>query len=225
MAFYEAALLTLRSLDESERVPRRFGGAVDARWEGFRGHLGTAERIDLLVRDAAVTWGAGFSPAQVFGLVGLAADEPFGPDWEPLSEPDAKRMWRGVGSAATLEGLAEVLGVATGPIALPSVVPATRLLVAGGAAMVALGELFAARRELSWAAQVLVVAARPEHRQLAGLVAPLIGASGPTVLLHPTEDVAKALAGVGFEAGGEAVVSSDATTRERSFVLDAARRG
>ena len=112
LAFYEAALLTLRALDDSERVPRRFGGAVDARWEGFAGHLGTAERIDLLVRDAAVTWGAGFSPAGVFKLVGLAADEPFGPDWEPLSERDAKRMWRGVSSAGSLAALAEALGVA-----------------------------------------------------------------------------------------------------------------
>jgi hypothetical protein len=74
--FYAAAISSLRALDRSERSPRRFGPDADMRWASFKGALNDSDRIDFLLRDAAVTWGAGFSPAEAFGLFGLAPDEP-----------------------------------------------------------------------------------------------------------------------------------------------------
>ncbi len=73
-SFYAAALAGLRALDGRERRPRRFGPDADARWQNFCGHLSLAERVDLLIRDAAVTWQAAFSPAIVFRLPYLASD-------------------------------------------------------------------------------------------------------------------------------------------------------
>ena len=222
-AFYRAALQTLRTLDTAESTPRRFGPAADARWEGFCGHLGTAERIDLLIRDAAVTWGTGFSAALVFSLPGLASDEPFGPDWEALPEPQAKRLWGEVIAPGTVGAVADGLGVERGDVALPAITASTRLIVTGGAAIVAAGERFAGHRELSWSDQVLVVADSAAACQLAGLVAPLILASGPTVVVRPSEDVAGTLQGAGFASGGEPVMSDDATGRAREFVRQATR--
>ena len=83
-AFYAAAVAGLRALDARERTARRFGPDADTRWSSFKGALTDADRIDLLLRDAAVTWGAAFSASEVFDLFGLAPDEPFGPDWKPL---------------------------------------------------------------------------------------------------------------------------------------------
>ena len=74
-AFYAAALVGLRALDARERVPRRFGPEADARWAQFKGALGLGDRLDLLLRDGAVTWGAAFSPSLVFGFFCLADAE------------------------------------------------------------------------------------------------------------------------------------------------------
>ena len=91
-AFYAASLVGLRALDARERSPRRFGAEADARWAAFRGALGLSDRLDLLQRDAAVTWGEAFSPALAFGLPGLPEDEPFGSDWRGLADDRARRL-------------------------------------------------------------------------------------------------------------------------------------
>lgn len=220
--FYAATLLGLRSLDEREGTSRRFGTDADARWGSFAGHLRLAHRIDLLIRDAAVKWGPAFSPARVFDLTGLAADEPFGPDWEPMEEADACRLWREAEATGGLPEAARLLGVETAHAAVPDLAPSTLLCVAGGAAIRAVGEEFGRRSDLSWAKQVLVVAKKPEHRQLAGLVAPLIRAQGSTRLVTPGEDVAPTLKAAGFAHLQHAVVSEDADAASARFAGRAA---
>lgn len=216
--FYRAALIGLRHLDSRERSPRRFGPDADARWESFRGHLGLANRIDLLIRDATVTWKAAFSPAEIFSLPGLASDEPFGPDWQGLAEHDAREIWHNDTADAGMADCARVLGLGEAPVELPAVTPSTRLVVAGGAACVAVAEVFASQTDLSWSDQVLVVAEEPAGRQLAGLVAPLLAAKSATRLVAPQEDVVTTMKEVGFSSGGLAIVSNDATASERAFV-------
>lgn len=131
-AFYSAALIGLRALDARERTPRRFGPDADTNWKAFQGALGSGDRIDLLLRDAAVTWGAAFSPAEAFGFFGLAEDEPFGPDWEGLADERAERLLAESGSASSLIEAARALGVQPSPVQVPPLTPATRIAVAGG---------------------------------------------------------------------------------------------
>ncbi len=216
--FYSAALLGLRALDATERTARRFGPDPDARWQGFAGHLGLAARIDLLVRDAAVQWGAAFSPAVVFGLPGLAVDEPFGPDWAALPEHDARRLWADAPATTSIADIARALGVEPGDVPLPAMVASTRLLVAGGPAICAVATHFRAHPELSWSDQVLVVAEEPPLRQLAGLMAPLVGAQAATRLVRPGDDTAAILRDVGVTAGGLSVTSPDASPAALAFV-------
>lgn len=220
-AFYQAAHLGLRALDAAERTPRRFGSDADARWRSFQGHLGLAERLDLLIRDAAVTWASGFSPAIVFSLPGLASDEPFGPDWAALPEHEAKRLWSDSSRPTTVDALAETLGISGDAPDLPQVSAATQLVVAGGPAVRAVASHFATNKELSWSDQVLVAASSPAVRQFAGLVAPLLLAQGPTRLAHSTNDARASMKNFGISGSGHAVISNDATAEEQSFVREA----
>ncbi len=222
-AFYAAALVGLRALEGRERRPRRFGADADARWRSFRGHLGLGERIDLLVRDAAVTWPAAFSPAVVFRLPYLAADEPFGPDWVNLGPPQAEGLWHSADGTPDLGACARALGVGETDVARPDLAPTSRLVAAGGSAVLALARRFAARPDLSWPDQVLVVAERPANRQLAGLVAPVLGTLAPTRLVAPGPDVGAVLKSAGFTAPGHAVTSTDAAPAARNFAASAAR--
>ena len=224
-AFYAAALVGLRALDARERTPRRFGPEIDARWKNFRGHLGMSARLDILVRDAAVTYGAAFSPAKVFRLPGLASDEPFGPDWSGLEDHEADRRWPPGAEVASLDDCAHAWGIEARAVGLPDITPSTRLVVTGGAAILALGKTFAARRELSWSSQVLVIADGPSSRHLAGLVAPLVGAGGATSLAATTEEVSQVREAAGFIGGATVVESGDATRQEREFARHAALGG
>ncbi len=223
-SFYAAALAGLHALESRERTSRRFGTDADARWQSFRGHLELADRIDLLVRDAAVRWQSGFSPALVFQLPYLADDEPFGPDWGGLTPAQAERLWRSAGTPADLSTCAAALGVADAPVSCPIPEPSTRLIVAGGSAILGVAKLFFGRPELSWSNQVLVVAEVPANRQLAGLVAPVIGAKTATRLTAPGDDVAAGLKAAGFATGGDVVALEDAAPQALAFAR-AARRG
>jgi len=223
--FYRGALMGLRYLDRSERLARRFGADADARWEGFRGHLGVGDRLDILIRDAAGKWHAAFSPAEVFALPGLAADEPFGPDWRGLPEDRAEALWSGDLPEPNLAACAEALGIVSTPVEVPPLLPSTHLVVAGGAAILAVGEAFAARPELSWSDQLLVVAEAPTVRHFAGLAAPLLGAQAATRLVFPAEEVAATLDAVDFSVGGHAVISPDASPAARHFARQAALEG
>jgi hypothetical protein len=216
-AFYSAAVAGLRALDARDRAPRRFGADADTRWSSFKGALNDADRIDLLLRDAAVTWGAAFSPAQVFGLFGLAPDDPFGPDWQPLANSAARRMLQDPSSCATPGSLAVLLGITPRPVALPALSASTRLAVAGGAALVAVAEAFAAKSGLSWSDQVLAVVTEPADRQLAGLLAITVGSSGRTRLTRPGDDVRATLKEAGFAQIDATVVSPDADAACAAF--------
>jgi hypothetical protein len=220
--FYAAALAGLRALDAREPNARRFGREADGRWASFAGALTDADRIDFLLRDAAVTWGVAFSPAEAFGLFGLAPDEPFGPDWRPLSPKVARRYLDAPGQATTPSEVGALLGVATTPVPLLPLTPSTRVAVAGGAALVSLAEAFAAQRELSWSDQVLVLATAAAHRQLAGLLAVVLGASSRTRLARPEADVRATLKAARFAQVDVAIVSPDAEPECADFARRAA---
>lgn len=207
-SFYGAAVLGLRALDARETTARRFGRDAEARWTQFAGALGVGDRIDILLRDAAATWGAAFSPSECFGFFGLADDEPFGPDWGGIDDASAKRLLAEPDAPATLDHVAYGLGVRACSVPLPSVTPSTKLVVAGATAIVAVAKLFAENKALSWTDQVVVVADKAGWRQLAGLAAVLLGARGRTALVRPTE--ADRLRALGFAHLDAAVVSPDA---------------
>jgi hypothetical protein len=209
-AFYAAALAGMRLLDARERVPRRFGQDADTRWNSFKGGLTPSDRIDFLLRDAAVAWGAAFSPADVFGLFGLAPDEPFGPDWEPLSATTARRHLKEAGELAGPAELGQLLGVETQRVQVPELSAATRIAVAGGAALIAVAQAFAEQPGLSWSDQVLAIATAPENRQLAGLLAIATDSAARTRLTRPDVDVRTALKRTGFAQLDTAVVTTDA---------------
>lgn len=219
--FYAAAVVGLRALDARERAPRRFGRDADARWEQFRGSLGPSDRLDILLRDAAGTWGSAFSPAQSFGAFGLADDEPFGPDWRSLSDERANRLL--LDSGSDLAALASALNVPTASLALPSISSATHVVAAGAQAVFALGSHFSSRPELAWSEQVVVVATTPTVRQLAGLVAVILGAQRRTVLVRPSEDPTGVLRAAGFPNVDVAVVSADADPESARFARATAR--
>ena len=207
-AFYGAAVLGLRALDARETTPRRLGAGAEARWTQFAGALGAGDRIDILLRDAAGTWGSAFSPSECFGFFGLADDEPFGPDWGGIDDHAAKRLLAEPDAPATLDHVAYGLGVKAGSVPVPSVTPSTKLAVAGGTAIVSVAKVFAENKALSWTDQVVVVADKAAWRQLAGLAAVLLGARGRTALVRPTE--ADKLRALGFAHLDASVVSPDA---------------
>jgi hypothetical protein len=215
-AFYGAAVVGLRALDAREQTPRRFGAEANARWEQFRGSLGPADRIDILLRDAAVTWGVSFSPALAFGLFGLADDEPFGPDWRGITDDRAKRLLADA-TATDLATAARELGVKPLSVQVPSLTTSTRVIVAGGAAILAVAEAFKATPALSWADQVVVVATGAPHRQLAGLAAVAINAQRKTALVRPGENVAEILRSVSIPQVDAVVVSPDAEPEAAQF--------
>lgn len=221
-SFYAAAVAGLRALDARERTPRRFGVDADMRWSSFKGALTEADRIDLLLRDAAVTWGTAFSPAEVFDLFGLAPDEPFGPDWQSLGVATARRFLTDAGQVATPGGLATLLGVKNQPVALPGLSASTRLVVAGTSALVAVGEAFAGRTDLSWSDQVLAVAQAPQTRQLAALLAIVVGSAARTRLTRPGPDLRPVLKEAGFSQLDIAIVSVDAEPACADFARRAA---
>lgn len=221
-AFYAAAVAGLRALDARERAPRRFGTDADTRWASFKGALTDADRIDLLLRDAAVTWGVAFSPADAFDLFGLAPDEPFGPDWQPVGHTVARRFLADADSAAAPADLARLLGIAVQAVSLPALAASTRLVVAGGSALVAVAQAFAGQPGLSWSDQVLAVATTPAHRQLAGLLAIPVGSAARTRLTRPGDDLRAILKAAGFAQLDLAVVSSDAEAACAAFAHRAA---
>jgi hypothetical protein len=209
-AFYGAAVLGLRALDARERTARRFGADAEARWTQFAGALGAGERLDILLRDAAGTWGAAFSPSECFGFFGLADDEPFGPDWGGIDDHAAKRLLAEPDAPASLEHIAYGLGVKASSVPVPPLTPSTKLVVAGGTAVVSVAKAFSENTALSWTDQVVVLADKPAWRQLAGLAAVVLGARGRTVIVRPSADAANALRAAGFAHLDAAIGSPDA---------------
>ena len=82
----------------------------------------------------------------------------------------------------------------------------------------AIASAFVERAELSWFDQVVVVAAKPQHRQLAGLMAVFLRCQRATRLVHPAEEVNAAFKRLSISRGGLPVTSSDASAEAASFV-------
>jgi len=235
-------LVGLRLLEQRGQGRSRFGADADALWQGFAGHLTATDRIDLLLRDASMTWAAAFAPAKVFGFPGLAGDEPFGPDWRGVDETLARRFWKEAEGSPLPEweqGLEQALMAwgldVTASKAPEAVSPATRVVVVGPSAVAGAIRLFAEREDLSWAEQIAVVASAPAVRHLAGLGALLVSSRGPTRLVAPTDTKEDAEAegktpGARVKAAGMTAVdllweSDDAATEDRAFAREAAKDG
>jgi len=151
--------------------------------------------------------GTPLTPHECLGFFGLAADEPFGPDWGGIDDASAKRLLVEP-DAPTLDRVARELGAKVGSVPVPSVTTSTKLVVAGGTAIVSVAKVFAENNALSWTDQVVVVADKATWRQLAGLASVLLGARGRTALVRATE--ADKLRSLGFAHLDAAVVSPDA---------------
>lgn len=197
-AFYRASLAAIRFCDAREARSRRFGPDADSAWLSFAGDMGASERIDLLLRDADVQWPQAFAPRLVFGLAGLADDEPFGAAWASLEPALAEALWQTVSTAPPTKDVAELTDTAARawghplvPVPTPELTPTTRLIVAGASAIAATARLFAQQPTLAWSDQVLVVAGRPFERHLATLMAPTLGTNHPTNVVRPGERPAR----------------------------------
>ncbi len=149
--------------------------------------------LEDTLASAAAVWGPAFSPARVFQFSGLAAEEPFGPNWPVLPESIAGEILKDIrclhfdDCVAALNAAAgawniEVLSLETGHMSLS---PQTGLILAGPSAIAAAVKLFSERSDLEWGKQVIVVASRPDTRHIAGLAGLFVQSDGPTKLLSP----------------------------------------
>lgn len=182
-SYYQAALRLLKHVEARLPSNRRFGSEADALWAQFRGELTTADRIDILLRDADGQWPGAFGARTVFDLVGASEDDPFGATWPSLEGMAAEDLWRELNSAKcdemddALAGIAEAWHLDLTSTPIDAVGPAEQLVVAGPSAVASLVRHFATSAGLNWADQVTVVATPPGHRQLAAAAGALLGAS------------------------------------------------
>jgi hypothetical protein len=166
-SFYLASLRGLRAVEARKATGRRFGPDADSIWKSFQGHLDTADRIDLLLRDAAVAWPTAFAPSHVFGMPAVAEDEPFGPQWEPLDQAHAEDVWREVaevGGKSPFDILAKCAvawDLRLEPVSVGAVDAGARILAVGPSAVASLANLFAENRDLDWTSQVTCAASLP----------------------------------------------------------------
>ncbi|MBO6936771.1 MAG: hypothetical protein JJ863_17510 [Deltaproteobacteria bacterium] len=212
-AYYEAALTALAYVERRQPSGRRFGPEADARWTSFKGDLTTADRIDLLIRDADAQWPSAFGARTVFGKHSVAEDEPFGADWEPLDAVTAEEMWRARNEAPTpvtskesLEATAAAWEVSLTPFDPGTIEAAEKLVVAGPSAVAATIAAFEAGSDLDWVDQVTVVATPPAHRQLAALAGAVLSATKPARIF--TAKLADA------KPGARLLLSDDATEED-----------
>lgn len=194
-SFYRGAVLGLRHLEARRPTGRRFGPEADARWASFRGDLTTADRIDLLIRDANAEWPEAFGARTVFAERAVAEDEPFGPAFAPLDPVDAEALWRALTNApapadprALITAIAAAWGLTLAPFDPARLDPSDRLVLAGPSAIAETAIAFyEGGRDLAWPDQVVVVATPPGHRQLAALGGALSGATRPTRLFTASD--------------------------------------
>ncbi len=216
----------MRALEEAGARRPAFGPEPDARWAAFRGELLDGDRFDLVFRDAAATAPLAFSPHAVFDLEGLAADDPFGPEWTGPSSALAVTLTRDVAAgpaaptdaAAALRRAAELWSLGLHPPAPDRTAELTarsRIVAAGAGAVLALFERFREGRGLDLAEQVLLVTSSPAERQLLGIAAVLLHTAGTPRVVAPdaTPDAARAL---GFAHATAILVSDDADPADRA---------
>ena len=220
-AYYKAALSGLKYVEARSPSNRRFGAEADAIWKGFAGDLSAADRIDLLIRDADAQWPGALGPRGVFAFGGVAEDEPFGPDWEPLDAVDAEKLWR----ASALEpapaditaALAQIAGawdIELSDHAVPEIGAADRFVVAGPSAVAALMQAFVDRQDLDWSEQVVCVATPPGHRQIAVAGGALLNLAKRTVVATATDEAVTTAPGSKLVVSGDAAPEDGARARE-----------
>lgn len=194
-AYYRATLHGLRFVEARRATGRRFGAEADARWAAFRGDLTTADRIDLMIRDADAQWPRAFGARTVFVLRAVAEDEPFGMGWAGLDPVDAEDLWREHTMPAhddvrgTVDAVARSWGTTLNAFDVGKVDATEKFVVAGASAIAALIAAFAAGRDLDWTDQVVVVATAPAPRQLGALASALLNAGSETRFVEREADI------------------------------------
>lgn len=189
-SYYEGAIRSLQFVEGRRPTGRRFGPDADARWKSFKGDLQTADRIDLLIRDADAEWPCAFGARAVYDLQAVAEDEAFGSEWQPLDPVLAEEMWRGITSEPSPESPAKVLGalakawnIELTPVDIGTVAPTDSFVIAGPSAIAAAILAFTDQPGLDWHQQVRVIATPPSHRQLAATGAAIVNAGKATQLV------------------------------------------
>lgn len=189
-SYYAAALAGLRFVEARRPSGRRFGGEADARWAGFRGDLTTADRLDLLLRDADAEWPGAFGARTVFAAPAVAEDDAFGPMWPGLEPVDAEEIWRTTLASTEPRDIDELFAawskawdVSLRDFDVGPITTVDRLLLAGPSAIAAAVRAFVGRENLAWTEQVTVVATPPAHRQLASLAGAALNATKPAAIV------------------------------------------
>jgi hypothetical protein len=235
-AFYRAALIGLRFLQLTK--PPRPDSEADIQAVEKAPYEVIIDKIDDLLSKASVMWGVAFSPAQVFMIPGLAAEEQFGPDWPLMPQAEAKTLWDEIGQLrydtprAAFADAATAWGVTLQTIETghPDITPAKGVLIAGPSALATAIDIFSENKELNWARQVMVVASRPRDRQLAGLAGAFVSSSRPTRLIAPDDanaamsSPAQAVFRKGQKQVDTILVSADAKAESKRFA-EAAKEG
>jgi hypothetical protein len=219
-AYYSSALAALRYLEHVRPTGRRFGADADARWSSFRGDLTTADRIDLLIRDADAQWPEAFGARAVFAKRAVAEDEPFGADWISLDPVDAEELWRATlkldapgHPAEVLRSVAAAWGHHLVDVGLDSIAATDKIVAAGPSAILALLEAFGTSADVDWSAQMIVVATPPAHRQLAALAGALLGITKATRIVA-ADSTQKAVASARLVTSADAAPEDAARARE-----------
>ncbi|WP_437338439.1 hypothetical protein [Sorangium sp. So ce394] len=227
-SYYRAAALGLRLLEAREARGRRFGEAAAATWRALGGELEDRDRLDLLLRDAAVSNPLAFSARGVFDLAWLTDDEPFGPSFPQAPAGLAAALLREAASPLAATDTPAVLDAAAAawklaplapepPLAdrLQRVAPATRVIASGARAVAMLAAHANARGDLDLGEQVLLVTDAPAERQMFGFALLLTGSRGrPRVI--PTAQASAARAGaLGFTRCDVSLLSQDAAAPAR----------
>lgn len=228
-AFYRAGFEGLRFLEQREGRGRRFGEAAHAAWRSLGGELEAADRVELLLRDAAANYPLAFGARGVFEMTWLAEDEPFGGEWPPARAGLAETLLRESKSGGEADAMALLVATAQhwgvpNPAVTPAltdqvarITPASHLLIAGVSAMVAVIAATSARRDLDLAEQALVLANGPAERQLWGLALLAASTRGrPRVLSLPNASV-DAVRSVGLGRLDFGLVGEDTTAEQRSL--------
>lgn len=213
--YLEAALRLLQFLEARRPTGRRFGADADARWNSFRGDLATADRIELMIRDADAEWPGALGARTVYSLGGVPEDEPFGSQWEGADPVAAEELWRRLKKLpapatpqGTLEAIAGAWDLAVAPYDVGVVKDTDQLVIAGASAIVAAVLAFVDGAALDWSAQVIVVASRPGERQLAAAAAAILNARATARIVQPGTSVRAG-------KGARLVVSPDARREDR----------
>lgn len=211
-AYYASALAGLRFVEARRPTGRRFGKDADARWTGFRGDLTTADRLDVLLRDADAEWPGAFGARTVFAEPAVAEDDAFGPGWPGLDPVDAEEVWRTTLGAKEPRDLDSLLsawsqgwGIVLARVNVGALTTVDRLVLAGPSAIASALHVFVGRSDLAWSDQVTIVATPPAHRQLASFATAVLNATKPTTLVTH---------GQAHDLVGRTAISSDAAPED-----------